>query len=261
VKDLEKAAQTYADANDIKKATFGKTLGEAFKAGAQWVLGKAEHKSESVELEAFREAAWQTRKLCELIVNSPSKTPIKGEIESAAFALSYHPKVLNTREPEDHNGCFTGDCPHEKQAECDAALKNRTASSVCREGAAMIRRPILGLIREDQGLERDKIIQGVRAKCASAAAMLPMDELARARIHTNVEVCALLDEIDQLNRIVQMTVDCENDRVISGSDRISVVLWRLVVKRICENGYKKLIQPQARPGREAEEDDHGPNKN
>lgn len=46
--------------------------------------------------------------------------------------------------------------------------------------------------------EREKVIRRVREKCTSAAEQTPIQDLAYLRIHTNVEVCALLDEIDEL---------------------------------------------------------------
>jgi hypothetical protein len=98
------------------------------------------------------------------------------------------------------------------------------------------------------GQERDRTIQIVRDKCEAAAGAYPIQQLARVKIHTNVEVCALLDEIDQLKRIVQAAIDCEDERTISGSNRVSGTMWSRVVSLLKENGYR-LTEPQARPGR------------
>ena len=53
--------------------------------------------------------------------------------------------------------------------------------------------------------EREKTIRGVRDKAAALAEELSGPDLARAKPYFNWEVCALLDEIDELRRKLRET--------------------------------------------------------
>jgi hypothetical protein len=95
-----------------------------------------------------------------------------GQIASLRAALPGLLAATREREAcEPYFGCFTGDCPHNTQSQCDAAIRAYCAD-LERENAALAApsEPIAWLIVRDDGSLCDRAEMGSRASAEAMAA-------------------------------------------------------------------------------------------